>query len=74
MAVSRQLLFFGGFIAIVILLLGVVGIVAARGPNTLNYGGPPIIEGERYVTDEFKPAFSFEAVGEGWTLDGPETS
>ncbi len=71
---SRQLLFFGGFLAIVILLLGVVAVVSARGPNTLNYGGPPISEGERYVTDEFEPAFSFEAVGEGWTLDGPEGS
>ena len=72
MAVSRQLLFFGGFLAIVILLLGIVAVVSARGPNTLKYGGPPIIEGERYVTDEFERAFSFEAIGEGWTLDGPE--
>jgi hypothetical protein len=27
---------------------------------------------ERYFTDKFEPAFSFEAIGEGWGLDGPE--
>ena len=72
MTVRARLLFFGGFFATIILLIVVVAVVSARGPNTLKYGGPPIIEGERYVTDEFEPAFSFEAAGEGWTLDGPE--
>ncbi len=69
MTVRARLLFFGGFLAIIILLIVVVAVVSARGPNTLKYGGPPIIEGERYVTDEFQPAFSFEAVGEGWFPD-----
>jgi hypothetical protein len=32
----------------------------------------PFTAGERYLTDKFEPAFSFEAVGEGWALDGPE--
>ena len=72
MAVSRQLLFFGGFLAIVILLLGVVAVVSARGPNHVQYSSVPMTEGERYVTDEFMPTFSFEAVGKGWTLDAPE--
>ena len=71
MTARRRLLLFGGFFAIVIMLVVVVAIVAAGRPNTVNYGSS-IIEGERYVTDEFKPAFSFEAVGGGWTLDGPE--
>ncbi len=53
------------------LLIVVVAIVSAGRPNTVQYGSA-ITEGERYVTDEFRPAFSFEAVGEGWTLDGPE--
>jgi hypothetical protein len=26
----------------------------------------------KYVTDEFKPAFSFEVVGEGWVVGGAE--
>ncbi len=72
MTVRARLIFFGGFLTIIILLIVVVAVVSARGPNTLKYGGPPIIEGERYVTDEFKPAFSFKAVGGVWTQDGPE--
>ena len=73
MTVSRQLAFFGGFLGIIILLLVVVGIIATGGPNTLSYGAATgLTKGERYVTDEFKPAFSFEAVSEGWTLDAPE--
>ena len=70
MAVSRQLLFFGGFIAIVILLLGVVAIVSARGGDTLPSSSDPtgfsLTEGKRYVSEEFKPAFCFKTVGEGW--------
>ena len=71
MTARGRLLVFGGFFAIVILLVGAVAVVSARGPNTVSYTSS-IIEGERYVTDEFKPAFSFEAVGKGWTLDAPE--
>ena len=75
MTARRQLLLFGGFIGIVILLLVVVGIVAAGRPNTLSSGAAAgRTKGERYVSDEFKPAFSFEAVSEGWTLDGLEAT
>ena len=72
MTARGRLLVFGGFFAIVILLIAVVGIIAASGPNHVQYSSTPMIEGERYVTDEFEPAFSFEAVGKGWTLDAPE--
>ena len=71
MTVRGRLLVFGGIFAAIILLLAVVAIIGAGRPNTLKYGSA-ITEGERYVTDEFKPAFSFEAVGGGWALDGPE--
>ena len=71
MTVRRRLFLFVGVLTIIILLIVVVAGVSARGPNTVKYGSS-IIEGERYVTDEFEPAFSFEAAGEGWTLDGPE--
>ena len=71
MTARGRLLVFGGFFATIILLLGVVAVVSARGPNTVNYTSS-IIEGERYVTDGFKPTFSFETGGKGWTLDAPE--
>ncbi len=57
---------------IVILLLGVVAIVSAGRPNYVQYTSVPFTEGERYYSDKFKPAFSFETIGEGWALDGPE--
>jgi hypothetical protein len=72
MTVRGRLLLFGGFFAIVILLVVVVAIIGASRPNYVQYTSVPFTAGERYLTDKFEPAFSFEAVGEGWALDGPE--
>jgi hypothetical protein len=72
MTARGRLLVFGGVFAIVVLLIAVVAIVGASRPNYVQYSSVPFTEGERYLTDKFEPAFSFEAVGEGWGLDGPE--
>ena len=72
MAVRRRLFLFGGFLSIIILLVAVIAVVFASRPNYVQYSSVPFTAGERYLTDEFEPAFSFETVGEGWGLDGPE--
>ena len=72
MTARGRLLVFGGVFAVVILLMAVVAIISASRPNYVQYSSVPFTAGERYLTDEFKPAFSFEAVGESWGLDGPE--
>jgi hypothetical protein len=71
MTARGRLLVFGGFFAIVILLIAVVAIIGASRPNYVQYTSVPFIT-ERYFTDKFEPAFSFEAIDEGWGLDGPE--
>jgi hypothetical protein len=72
MTVRRRLFLFGGFLSIIILLIAVVAIIGASRPNHVQYSSVPFTAGERYLTDKFEPAFSFETVGEGWALDGPE--
>jgi hypothetical protein len=72
MTVRRRLFLFGGFLSIIILLVAVIAVVFAGRPNYVQYSSVPFTAGERYLTDEFEPAFSFETVGEGWGLDGPE--
>jgi hypothetical protein len=72
MTARGRLLVFGGFFAGIVLLIAVVAIIAASRPNYVQYSSVPFTEGERYFTDKFEPAFSFEAIGEGWGLDGPE--
>ena len=67
MTVRGRLLLFGVFFAMVILLLVVVAILSGAGRNTMPEGRLTV--GERYVTDEFQPAFSFKAVGQGWVPD-----
>src|SRR5215217_203724 len=58
-----------GVFATVILLVVVVAIVSGVGRNTMP-DGELLRAGERYLTDEFQPAFSFEAVGKkGWIPD-----
>ena len=74
MTARGRLLVFGGVLAIVILLIAGVGIIGASRPNYVQYSSVPFTAGERYLTDKFEPAFSFETVGEGWALDGPEAS
>src|SRR4028118_1295699 len=74
MTARGRLLVFGGVFAVVILLIAVVGIISASRPNYVQYSSVPFTAGERYLTDKFDPAFSFETVGEGWALDGPEAS
>jgi hypothetical protein len=74
MTARGRLLVFGGVLAIVILLIAGVGIIGASRPNYVQYSSVPFTAGERYLTDKFEPAFSFETVGEGWVLDGPEAS
>ena len=68
MTVRRRLLLFGGFLALVILLITTVAILFGPRGNEVPDGGE-LTEGRRYVSDEFKPAFSFKAVGEGWIGD-----
>jgi hypothetical protein len=69
MTVRGRLLVFGGVFATVILLVVVVAIVSGVGRNEVPDRGS-LTPGERYLTDEFQPTFSFEAVGEkGWTPD-----
>jgi hypothetical protein len=72
MTARGRLLVFGVFFAGIVLLIAVVAIIAASRPNYVQYSSVPFTEGERYFTDKFEPAFSFEAIGEGWGLDGPE--
>ena len=72
MTARGRLLVFGGFFAVVILLIAAVAIISASRPNYVQYSSVPFTAGERYLTDEFEPVFSFETIGEGWTLDGPE--
>ena len=74
MTARGRLLVFGGIFAVVILLIAVVAIIGASRPNYVEYSSVPFTAGERYLTDKFEPAFSFETVGEGWALDGPEAS
>ena len=67
MTVRGLLLVFGGVFATVILLIVVVASVPGVGRNEVPDEERPLTMGERYVTDEFQPAFSFEAVGKkGW--------
>lgn len=64
MTARGRLLVFGGVFATVILLLVVVALISgAVGRNTMP-DGEYLRAGERYLTDEFQPAFSFKAVGE----------
>lgn len=60
-----------GLLACIVLVAsacgGSGGEVKAR--TVLDYG--ELRPGE-YATDEFKPAFSFRVVGEGWEITGPE--
>ncbi len=72
MTVRRRLFLFAGFLSIIILLLAVIAVVLAGRPNYVQYTSVPFTAEERYFTDKFEPAFSFEAIGEGWGLDGPE--
>jgi hypothetical protein len=72
MTVRRRLFLFAGFLSIIILLIAVIAVVLAGRPNYVQYSSVPFTAGERYLTDKFEPAFSFETVGEGWGLDGPE--
>ncbi len=72
MTVRRRLFLFGGFLAIIILLISVIAGVLGGRPNYVQYSSVPFTAGERYLTDMFEPAFSFETVGEGWALEGPE--
>ena len=69
MTARGWLLVFGGIFATVILLVVVVAIASGVGRNEVPDEERPLTAGERYVTDEFQPAFSFEAVGEGWFPD-----
>ncbi len=69
MTVRRRLLLFGGFLAIVILLITTVAILSGALRNEVPDAESPLTTGERYHTDEFKPAFTFKAVGEGWASD-----
>src|SRR5829696_4790330 len=62
MTVRGWLLVFGGIFATVTLLEMVVAILSGVGRNTMP-DGELLRAGERYLTDEFQPAFSFEAVG-----------
>jgi len=73
MTARGRLLVFGGVFAIVILLIAAVALISASRPNYVQYSSVPFTAGERYLTDKFQPAFSFETVGEGWALDGPES-
>ena len=72
MTVRGRLLLFGGFFASVVFLIAVIAFILSGRPNYVQYTSVPFTEGERYLTDKFEPAFSFEAIGEGWGLDGPE--
>jgi hypothetical protein len=70
MTVRGRLLVFGGVFATVILLVVVVAIVSGVGRNEVPDAEGPLTARERYLTDEFQPAFSFEAVGKkGWIPD-----
>ena len=69
MTARGRLLVFGGVFATVGLLVVVVAIISGVGRNEVPDTGS-LTPGERYVTDEFQPTFSFEAVGKkGWTPD-----
>jgi hypothetical protein len=69
MTTRGRLLVFGVFFATVGLLVVVVAIISGVGRNEVPDTGS-LTPGERYLTDEFQPAFSFEAVGKkGWTPD-----
>jgi len=72
MTVRRRLFLFGGFLSVIILLVAVIAVVFNGRPNYVQYSSVPFTAGERYLIDNFEPAFSFETVGEGWGLDGPE--
>jgi hypothetical protein len=72
--VKVRLLYFLGFITIVVILLVGVAILSSAGNTISNREGAALAAEKRYVTDEFRPAFSFVAVGEEWfsmgELDG----
>jgi hypothetical protein len=68
MTVKRRLLLFGGFFTVAILLIAVFAILFGPRGNEVPDGGE-LTAGRRYVSDEFKPALSFKAVGEGWIGD-----
>jgi hypothetical protein len=61
-------------VAVVILLTGVLWFATStlRGNTISDHPNAPLAEGERYVTDEFEPAFSFKVVGGGWRIGGEE--
>jgi hypothetical protein len=72
--VKVRLLYFLGFLTIVVILLVGVAILSSAGNTISNREGAALTAEKSYVTDEFRPAFSFVAVGEGWfsmgELDG----
>ena len=72
--VKVRLLYFLGFFTFVVILLVGVAILSSAGNTISNREGAALTAEKRYVTDEFRPAFSFVAVGEGWfsmgELDG----
>jgi hypothetical protein len=67
--VRVRLLYFLGFFTIVVILIVVVAVFFGVGNTLTGREGRPLTAGERYVSDEFEPAFSFVAVGEGWKTE-----
>jgi hypothetical protein len=61
-----RLLYFLGFFTIVVFLLVGVAILSSAGNTISNREGAALTAEKRYVTDEFRPTFSFVAVGEEW--------
>ncbi len=68
--VRVRLLFFLGFFIIVVIIIVAVAILTSGGNTLSNRAGAALTAEKRYVTDEFEPAFSFVAVGEGWVSMG----
>ncbi len=68
--VRVRLLFFLGFFIIVVIIIVAVAILTSGGNTLSNREGAALTAEKRYVTDEFEPAFSFVAVGEGWVSMG----
>jgi hypothetical protein len=68
--VRVRLLYFLGFFAIVVVLIVGVALLTSGGNTISNREGAALSAEKRYVSDEFEPAFSFVAVGEGWVSMG----
>jgi hypothetical protein len=68
--VRVRLLYFLGFFAIVVIIIVGVAVLTSGGNTISNREGAALTAEKRYVTDEFEPAFSFVAVGEGWVSMG----